>query len=309
VDLELAWLKSWIAVVDAGGFARAADRIYLSQPRVSAHVANLERALGYTLIDRKARPLTLTDEGQRFLPRARAILASVDDAVAELRSTETSATGRVTLASFASASSEFLPGVISAIRDSHPRMQVGVLDLDVHGIDAVLAERRASLALRPYRPEPADRSLVRRGLWREPFVILAPQGHELLEHTELELEQIAAHPVITIGDPFASQSLGYEAWTGMHHRHLEPFTGMVSHQPTTLAAMVRAGQGIGLLNLVAARMVRTDGLEVRPLADASVHRDVGLWWHDHEPLSRAAQTFIDYALAAERPAGTQPPDE
>ena len=115
--------------------------------------------------------------------------------------------------------------------------------------------------------------------------------------------------MITIGDPFASQSLGYEAWTGMHHRHLEPYMGMVSHQPTTLAAMVRAGQGIGLLNLLAARMVRTDGLEVRPLADASVYRDVGLWWHEHEPLSRPAQTFIDYALAAERPAGTQPPDE
>jgi DNA-binding transcriptional LysR family regulator len=309
MDLELAWLKSWLAVVDAGGFARAADRIYLSQPRVSAHVANLERALGYTLIDRKARPLTLTDEGQRFLPRARAILASVDDAVAELRSTETSATGRVTIASFTSASSEFLPEVISAIRDSNPGIQVGVLDVDVHAIDALLAERRASVALRPYRPEPADRTLVRRGLWREPFVVLAPQGHELLEHGELELEQIAAHPVITIGDPFASQSLGYEAWTGMHHRHLEPYTGMVSHQPTTLAAMVRAGQGIGLLNLLAARMVRTDGLEVRPLADASVYRDVGLWWHEHEPLSRPAQKFIEYALSAERPAGTQPPDE
>lgn len=309
MDLELAWLKSWLAVIDAGGFARAADRIYLSQPRVSAHVANLERVVGYTLIDRKARPLALTAEGQRFLPRARAILAAVDDAVAELRSTETSTTGRVTLASFASASSEFLPSVISAIRNDHPGIQVDVLDLDVLGIDAVLLERRAALALRPYRPEPADRSLVRRGLWREPFVILAPQGHELLQSNAIELEQIAAYPVITIGDPFASQSLGYEAWTGMHHRHLEPYTGMVSHQPTTLAAMVRAGQGIGLLNLLAARMVRTDGLEVRPLADASVYRDVGLWWHEHEPLSRAAQTFIDYALAAVRPAGTQPPDE
>jgi DNA-binding transcriptional LysR family regulator len=309
MDLELAWLKSWLAVVDAGGFARAADRIYLSQPRVSAHVANLERALGCTLIDRKARPLTLTDEGQRFLPRARAILAVVDDAVSELRSTETSVMGRVALASFASASSAVVPGVISAIRDEHPGIQVAVLDVDVHVIDSTLVERRASVALRPYRPEPTDRTLVRRGLWREPFVILAPDGHELLRQTEIELEQIAEFPVITIGDVFAGQSLGYEAWTGLHHRHLEPNLGMVTHQPTTLAAMVRAGLGIGLVNLLAATMVRCDGLEVRPLASPTVSREVGLWWHDHEPLSRATETFIEYALAADRPPGTAPPDD
>jgi DNA-binding transcriptional LysR family regulator len=306
VELELTWLKSWLAVVDAGGFARAADRVYLSQPRVSAHVANLERVLGCTLIDRKARPLTLTDEGQRFLPRARAIVASVDDAVSELRSTDDAVLGRVTLASFASASSAFVPGVIAAMRETHPAIQLAVLDLDVDVIDETLIERRASVALRPYRPEPTDRTLIRRGLWREPFVVLAPVGHELLKSEEIELEWIAEYPVITIGDPFAGQSLGYEAWNGMHHRDLEPYFGMVSHQPTTLAALVRAGQGVGLLNLLAARMVRTEGLEVRPIANPAVFRDVGIWWHEREPLSRAAQTFIDYALAADRPDGTGP---
>jgi DNA-binding transcriptional LysR family regulator len=308
LDLELTWLKSWLAVVDAGGFARASDRIYLSQPRVSAHVANLERVLGCTLIDRKARPLTLTEEGRRFLPRARAILASIDDAVSELRSTDDTVVGRVTLASFASASSEFVPGVIAAMRETHPEIQMAVLDLDVDVIDATLIERRASVALRPYRPEPTDRTLIRRGLWREPLVVLVPEGHELLRSTEIELGKITEYPLITIGDPFAGQSLGYEAWTGMHHRHLEPNFGMVSHQPTTLAAMVRAGYGVGLLNLLAARMVRTEGLEVRPLANPAVFRDVGIWWHEREPLSRAAQAFIDFAIAAERPEGTDPPE-
>jgi DNA-binding transcriptional LysR family regulator len=308
MDLELAWLRSWLAVVDAGGFARAASRIYLSQPRVSAHVASLERALGCTLIDRRARPLTLTDEGERFLPRARAIVASVDDAIADLRSNETTSAGRVTLASFASASSEFVPEVITALRRDHPLVEVGVLDGDVPTIDAALAERRASVALRPYRPEPADRGLVRRGLWREPFVLLAPEGHELLARSEITLEVIARYPVITIGDPFAGQSLGYEAWTGMHDRRIEPYFGIVSHQPTTLAAMVRAGHGLGLINLLAAIMVRTDGLVIRRVENPELHRDVGLWWHGDQPLSRATQTFIEFVLAADRPHGTLEPE-
>jgi DNA-binding transcriptional LysR family regulator len=308
MDLELAWLRSWLAVVDAGGFARAASRIYLSQPRVSAHVANLERTLGCTLIDRRARPLTLTDEGQRFLPRARAIIASVDDAVADLRSSETAISGQVTLASFASASSEFVAEVVSAMRAQHPLIAVGVLDGDVSMIDAALAERRASVALRPYRPEPADRGLQRQGLWREPFVLLAREGHPVLDNASITLGEIAKYPVITIGDPFAGQSLGYEVWTGMHNRHIEPDVGIVSHQPTTLAAMVRAGQGLGLVNLLAARMVRTEGLAVRPLDGPALHRDVGLWWHGDEPLSHATQTFVDCVLAADRPDGTLAPE-
>ena len=68
MDIELAWLRTWIEVVDSGGFARAAARLHVSQPRVSARVASLEHALGCVLIERRIRPLTLTDEGKRLLP-------------------------------------------------------------------------------------------------------------------------------------------------------------------------------------------------------------------------------------------------
>jgi DNA-binding transcriptional LysR family regulator len=92
----------------------------------------------------------------------------------------------------------------------------------------------------------------------------------------------------------------------MQSSRVEPAAGIVSHQPTTLSAMVRAGHGIGLLNSLAAAMVRTDGLEVRQVASQHLYRDVGLWWHSERPLSRAAQAFVDLVLQAERPAGTLP---
>jgi DNA-binding transcriptional LysR family regulator len=305
LDLELAWLRSWLEVVDSGGFARAAERIHLSQPRISAHVASLEHALGCSLIERRLRPLTLTDEGKRLLPRARLIVAAVDDTISDLRSTATTVAGRVTIASFVSASSEFLPGLILQLRAANPLMEVAVLDGDVQAIETALSDRRASIAIRPLRPEPADRALVMRPLWREPFVLLAPHGHPLLAAEHMSLEQIAAYPVITIGDPLADHTVGYEAWSAMLASHLEPPFGIVSHHPTTLVAMVRAGHGLGVVNLLAATMARTDGLEVREIENRHLHRDVGLWWHSERPLSRAAQAFMDLALASPRPAGTR----
>jgi DNA-binding transcriptional LysR family regulator len=304
MDLELAWLRSWLEVVDSGGFARAADRIHLSQPRISAHVASLEHALGCSLIERRLRPLTLTDAGKRLLPRARSIVASIDDTISDLRSTQSSVAGRVTIASFVSASSEFLPGLIAQLRSANPLVEVAVLDGDVQAIEAALSDRRASIAIRPLRPEPVDRALVMRPLWREPFVLLAPHGHPVLDSETVTLEQIAGYPVITIGDPLADQTVGYEALSAMLASRLEPPFGIVSHHPTTLVAMVRAGHGLGLVNLLAAAMARTDGLEVREIENRHLHRDVGIWWHSERPISRAAQALIDLALTSPRPAGT-----
>ncbi|HKB28360.1 MAG TPA: LysR family transcriptional regulator [Candidatus Limnocylindrales bacterium] len=297
-------MRSWLEVVDSGGFARAADRVHLSQPRISAHVASLEHALGCTLIERRLRPLTLTDEGKRLLPRARSIVAAVDDTISDLRSTLTTVAGRVTVASFVSASSEFLPELLMRLRSVNPLIEVAVLDGDVQAIESALLDRRASVAIRPLRPEPADRALVVRPLWREPFVLLAPIGHPVLESKIVGLEQIAEYPVITIGDPLADQSVGYEAWSALLADRLEQPGGMVSHHPTTLVGMVRAGHGLGLLNFLAAAMARTDGLEVREIENRHLHRDVGVWWHSERPISRAAQALIDLAVASPRPAGT-----
>src|SRR4029079_11889932 len=120
-----------------------------------------------------------------------------------------------------------------------------------------------AVALRPYRPDPADPALVRRGIWREPFVVLAPVGHPILGNETVRLGQIARFPVITRVDPLLDPILGYEALSAMHSSGITTPVGFVSHQPSTLAAMVRAGHGIGLVNLLAATMVRTDGLEMR----------------------------------------------
>jgi LysR family hydrogen peroxide-inducible transcriptional activator len=302
--LELVWLRTWIEVVDTGSFARAAEAIPLSQPRVSAHVANLERALGCTLIERRVRPLALTEDGRALLPKARAVLAAADELTSH-RHSKNELSGLLKVASFASASSAFLPAVVRALREQHPALEIGILDGDVQSIETALYDRRVTVALRPLRPEPVDHALTFRPLWREPFVVLLPVGHPLLAEEAVALEQLASHRVITIGNPL-QDSLGYEAEAALHASYVEVPMGTVSQQPTTLAAMVRAGLGIGVVNLLAAAMVRTDGLESRPILDLHRYRDVGVWWHSERPLPRASKAFIDLVVDSPIPHGTSP---
>lgn len=306
MTLDLTWLRTWVEVVDAGGFARAAEQIHLSQPRVSAHIANLEKEFGCSLIERRVRPLTLTDEGKALLPKARAVLAAADELLTSRHAERGVLSGSVKIASFASASSEFLPQVYSRLKAEHPLVELGVLDGDVNFIESALSERRVSLALRPLRPEPRDRALTVRPMWREPFVVVAPKGHPLLESEEVEPEELSHYRVITIGNPLSDSLLGYEAETALGANYVEVPFGTVSHQPTTLAAMVSAGHGIGVINYLAAIMIRRDELEIRPLCHVNRYRDVGIWWHSERPLSAASQTFLRIVLESPLPEGTVP---
>ncbi|WP_019070194.1 LysR family transcriptional regulator [Streptomyces hokutonensis] len=304
MTLELAWLRTWVEVVDTGGFTRAADKLHLSQPRVSAHIANLERELGCLLIERRIRPLTLTDDGRALLARARAVLAAADELVTARQTDLGNITGSVTVASFASASAEFLPGVITSLQARYPGIRVAVLDGDVDFIEAALSERRVSVALRTVRPEPHDHAFTMRPLWREPYVMLAPTGHPLLKKSEVELADFANQRVITIGDPLANTVVGYEAEVELSIQNLVSPNGIVSHQPTTLGAMVRAGHGLGIINHLGAVMILREGMEMRPLHQLNRFRDVGVWWHSERPLGAAAQAFIRAVMRAPRPEGT-----
>jgi LysR family hydrogen peroxide-inducible transcriptional activator len=306
VTLDLAWLRTWVEVVDVGGFARAAEQIHLSQPRVSAHIANLEKELGCSLIERRVRPLTLTEEGKALLPKARAVLAAADELLAGKLAARDVLSGSVKVASFASASSEFLPQVYARLKAEHPLVELSVLDGDVNVIESALAERRVTVALRPLRPEPRDRALSVRPLWREPFVVVAPTGHPLLEHDEVEPADLSQYRVITIGNPLSDSPLGYEAAAALRANHVEVPFGTVSHQPTTLAAMLNAGHGVGVINHLAAMMTKRDGLQIRPIRNLNRYRDVGIWWHSERPLSAASQEFVRTVLESPLPPGTLP---
>lgn len=77
--MELYQLKSFIAVANEGNLTRAAERLFTSQPAVSAHIKALEEELGVTLFDRTARGMNLTLDGEKLAEKAEAILAGAKE--------------------------------------------------------------------------------------------------------------------------------------------------------------------------------------------------------------------------------------
>src|SRR6202007_2691432 len=78
LDLEL--LRSFVSVVDAGGFTRAGERVHRTQSTVSQQIRRLEESTEKPLMHRDGRGVTLTEEGERLLSYARRILALTEEA-------------------------------------------------------------------------------------------------------------------------------------------------------------------------------------------------------------------------------------
>src|SRR5712672_2722939 len=78
MDLEL--LRSFVSVVDAGGFTRAGERVHRTQSTVSQQIRRLEETLGYPLLHRNGKAVALTEQGERLLSYARRILALAEEA-------------------------------------------------------------------------------------------------------------------------------------------------------------------------------------------------------------------------------------
>ncbi len=78
MDMEL--LRSFVSVVDAGGFTKAGERVHRTQSTVSQQIKRLEDQLGRPLLQRTGKQATLTEEGERLLSYARRILALEQEA-------------------------------------------------------------------------------------------------------------------------------------------------------------------------------------------------------------------------------------
>jgi DNA-binding transcriptional LysR family regulator len=120
-NLDIAPLRSYVAVADAGGFQRAADVLHLSQGAISQHVRRLESAVGRPLVERRGRGFRFTADGERLLSHARRILRLHDEV---LNSFSEETTETVVIGSTEHAAAQLLPYLAASLERSLPRYQI-----------------------------------------------------------------------------------------------------------------------------------------------------------------------------------------
>lgn len=125
--MELYQLRSFVSVAEEGTLARAAMRLFSSQPSVSAHIKALEDELGIPLFERSTRGMQITPDGEALLTRAYAILNETNELNNLARNLQSSPSGKLTVG--VNTGSEELPldAIATHLRQSCPKLQLEFL--------------------------------------------------------------------------------------------------------------------------------------------------------------------------------------
>jgi len=185
-------MQSFVAVVNAGSFVKAADALDTSKAAVSRHVAELEQRIGTRLLNRTTRKLSLTDDGQAFYHRCVEILEAVDDAETDLSARSGEASGRVRVSAPVTFGIQYLAPLWGKFLALHPKV---TLDVSLSDRTVDLVEEGYDLAIRiGNTPHP---TLIGRKLAASRVVLCASPVY-LEKHGEpRHPHELAGHDVIS----------------------------------------------------------------------------------------------------------------
>jgi LysR family transcriptional regulator, carnitine catabolism transcriptional activator len=285
INLPLRQVATFVCLAETQSFRRAAERLRLSQPAVSAHIRELERQVGVALVHRTTRHVSLTAEGRAFAARARRALDELDLASQDLRDMAAVHRGRVVVACIVPMMATVIPNVIRRLNQLHPGLDVEIRDVLSGQLDQLIMSGEADLGV---GPRPTDSHLSFIHLDRDDFVAAVPAGHPLAGREAISLKELLAYPIITTTNN-TSARLVLESASHRLHQTLRPRFELVYH--ISVSRMVEAGLGVTALPRSAVSSMASAGIvtvDIKP----RISRDLGLIKRREYQFSPAAHAFV-----------------
>lgn len=194
VDLDLRLVRYFTAVAEHRHFGRAAAELRVAQPSLSRQIRQLEAQLGARLLDRTPQGTSLTEAGEVFLPRARALLRAAVQAAAATRAA--AQPSRITIGYTAGL---IITPAVRNLRHQHPDADVQSLHLDWDEPRDALLDHRVDAAVTrlPLRTDGLHVTI----LYDEPRMLLVSLDHRLAGKESVTLNDIADEPIPRMPDP------------------------------------------------------------------------------------------------------------
>lgn len=279
----LRQLQYALTVAETRSFRQAASLCAVSQPSLSAQLAQLEHALGVSLFERTKRRVLPTRAGEELLARAGDLLRHGDDLAEAAARLADPFAGTLRLGVIPTISPYLLPEIAPVLRRKHDRLRIQwteektpILAARLHAgdLDAALVALEADLG-----------DVAHETIGRDAFVLAVPLGHPLGVRTgPANMRELTGAPVLLLDDGhcFREQALSW-----CTRAHLEELDYRATSLPT-LAQMVADGAGITLLPALAVPTeTQRRSLRVRPFAAPVPGRTIALVWRRNTPLAPA----------------------
>ena len=193
--MELRHLRYFVAVAEMENVSRAALKLHVSQPALSRQIRDLEDEIGFSLLERTAKSVRLTDAGRKFLDDARVLLQNADEAVTKARGI--AGKHELLVGDWPLATGRMMPALLRAYQQAVPNVHVKLHDWPVDQNIVGVREGRLQLAIivAPLKAKALDDLLFQK-LMSMRASLAASCDHPFMRRQSVSLAEAAREPFI-----------------------------------------------------------------------------------------------------------------
>jgi DNA-binding transcriptional LysR family regulator len=290
-DLDLHKLEIFYWVAELKSFSQAAELLSLRQPTVSAHVQELETALGGKLLYRIRGRVSLTPLGQLLGERAKNLLAFKRETVAAVEQFQGTLTGELWVGGSNIPGEYLLPQKLGAFNQKYPEVKPILRIGDSAGIVEDVLDGKVELGFVGFKGN--DNRLTFAKMWKDEMVLAVPMGHRWSRQKLVQLTDLRS-------EKFISRERGsgtldsFRRLLAKGRQSGEDLLDVSMELGSTEAVKeaLMAGFGISILSRISIRHELAEGSIVEvPIRGLTMQRDFYEVYHNRRPLHPIAQAF------------------
>ena len=293
--MDFEQLKTFLEVWHQKSFSRAAGKLRITQPAVSAQIQSLEREVGERLFDRKGGKITFTAAGRVFEPFAEHALDCQRHLLLMVSEQRRSPRGEISISAQESTSLYVLPEVFVEFKKHYPKVALKIARAEKSRTMEALLSREVDFGI--VSLPVTDKRFVLETIHEDELVLAIPKGHPLGQVRNATPKDIARHAFL-----LPKRGNQRDLLLNIFRMHeVYPKAVMQVESSELMKRFIRAGLGIGFLPSINIAAERQEGsLEVVNVEELRLLRDLGLIYLKEKTLTHAAKAFLQIAIGGVR---------
>ncbi|MFI8852619.1 LysR family transcriptional regulator [Streptomyces sp. NPDC053499] len=289
--MDLRQLQFFVTVVEEGSFTRAAERLHLAQPGLSARIRQLERELGHPLVDRTGRSVTPTEVGETVLPYARAALEAVENVRHTTEAFTGLLRGHVSVGLVSGATGQFdIAAVLADFHSEHPGVDIALTEDTSERMLQALRRGELDIGVLGLTDEHPPEGTTAEIVIDEPVVVAVAPGDPLLAQSDRPLPVAALRDRALISLPRGTGLRGVLE-RACAQAGFRPRVAFEAAAPPLLARLAARGLGAAVIPAMPPATAAALGLRTLHLTPQPRAR-IGLTWRTGGPASPAARALL-----------------
>lgn len=298
--MDFEQLRTFLEVSRQKSFSRAAEKLLLTQPAVSAQIRSLEQEVRSQLFDRSGGKVTFTAAGRVFEPFAEHCLECHSHILLAIAEMQRTPRGEISICANEATCLYVLPHVFAEFKQQYSRVALSIVRSErLRTLEAVLnREVDFGVVTLPVK----DPRVMVELLHKDELALTVSPKHPLAARDSISMDDVAQHSLLLPKQGRQREQIDHL----FHARDLDPKVGMELDSSELLKRFIIAGLGMGFLPRTnVAGEERTGAMKTLPIEGVRLARELGIVFRRDKSLSRAAQAFLE--IATGRPRMARPP--